>query len=168
MHTKLKGHTIFLWDRAVHSKVKVVRKIWVQGWGYLVWGLSIVWFAWVPCTLTKKNKQSWTRTPRDASGFLPLKLKLDATSKLLSCPFFIYFIYMALDAKTFSFAHSHCDHQSKGWVLKEYKQNHKPRHNFQQNSICNLERLLLLAMLNTFQKTGIPDICLLTFILSLR
>lgn len=116
----------------------------------------------------KKNKQSWTRTPRDASGFLPLKLKLDATSKLLSCPFFIYFIYMALDAKTFSFAHSHCDHQSKGWVLKEYKQNHKPRHNFQQNSICNLERLLLLAMLNTFQKTGIPDICLLTFILSLR
>lgn len=69
--------------------------------------------------------QNWTRTPRDASGFLPLKLKLDATSKLLSCPFFIYFIYMALNAKAFSFAHSHCDHQSKGWVLLHWKNTNK-------------------------------------------
>lgn len=73
----------------------------------------------LPVLLKKKKgkkKKSWVRTPKDTCGFLPLKFKLDATSKLLSYPFFVALIYVFLSAKAFSFAYSQCGHQSKGWI----------------------------------------------------
>lgn len=116
---KWKVGLFFLWNRAVHSKVAT--KIKIPGWKLLVWGLSIKRFGWAPCPL---KKRAGARTPKDTSGFLPLKLKLDATSKLLSCPFFVAFIYVFLSA-------SHLLIVNVAIKAKaEHKQHHKPGHNF--------------------------------------
>jgi len=115
-HSARRVRSSLLWNKAVHSEVS--RKIKVLG------GDS--WFRDSPLYDLVEfpalwRKQSWARTPEDTSGFLPLKLKLDATSKLLSCSFFVDFIYVFLNAQAFSFAHSQRDHQSKNWVLLHWK-----------------------------------------------
>lgn len=88
------------------------------------------------------KKRSWARTPKDTSGFLPLKLKLDATSKLLSCPFFVAFIYVFLSAKAFSFAYCQCGHQSKSWIQTRSQTRTQL---FGGLHIFNLETLFLLT-----------------------